>query len=73
MNIDNWFKPALLILAVILLIIFYQFSENGRYVYHKEKISDIDNIYVVDTRTGVIYGHVISVGPIPEACLRILL
>jgi hypothetical protein len=56
MKIGDWFKPAILVLAVIFLLIFYQYSENDRYTYHKEISDSFDNRYVVDSRTGIIYG-----------------
>lgn len=60
MKMDNWFKPVILIFAAIFLIVFYQYSENGRYTYNKEMGNLIDNKYVVDTRSGIIYGEINS-------------
>lgn len=56
------YRSIIIILFLVSLAIFYQYSQNGRYTYHKE-ISDIggDNKYVVDSRTGTIYG--IKVNP----------
>jgi hypothetical protein len=56
MKIDNWFKPAILVLGIIFLLILYQYSENGRYTYHKETNNTSNDTCVVDTRTGTIYG-----------------
>jgi hypothetical protein len=55
---DKWFKPLILIFAAIFLIVFYLYSENGRYTYHKEIGELINNKYIVDTRSGIIYGEV---------------
>jgi hypothetical protein len=65
------YRSILVILFIVLLAILYGYSENGRYAYfHKEKI-DIPNVqkghdkYVIDTRTGIIYGHIFTVSSIP--------
>lgn len=50
------FRSVLILLIIAFLIIFYQYSQNGRYSYHKEIQDVINNKYVVDTRTGIIYG-----------------
>jgi len=54
------FRIVLILLFIAFLAIFYQYTENGRYSYHKEIGNLIDNKYVVDTRTGIIYGEVHS-------------
>lgn len=61
MKIDRWFQPAILILVFIFLVILWQYAENGRYTYHKEIGDLIDNKYVVDTRSGIIYGEINSI------------
>jgi hypothetical protein len=33
MTIDDWFKPFVAIAITILLIIFYVYSQNGRYIF----------------------------------------
>jgi hypothetical protein len=53
---DLIYRGILVILFIILLLIFHQYSENGRYIYHKEIKATFDDKYVVDTRTGTIYG-----------------
>ena len=60
MKIDDWFKFIALILAVVFLFIFYRYSDNGRYIYHKEIGGVIDNKYIIDTRSGIIYGETAS-------------
>ena len=45
--IDRVFKLGVLIIGVLLLIIFYQLTQNDRYQM-KDKI-------IIDTRTGIIY------------------
>jgi hypothetical protein len=53
MKIDDWFKSALMVLVIIFLIIFYQYSQNGRYTYVHDPNSDR---WAVDSRTGTLYG-----------------
>lgn len=50
MNIDNWFKPAILVLVVIFLFIFGLHTLKGRYI----SIGP-DHIWVLDTFTGNVY------------------
>lgn len=54
------YRCVLILLIVAFLAIFYRYSENGRYTYHKEIGGLIDNKYVLDTRTGIVYGEVDS-------------
>jgi len=54
------YRGVLILLIIFFLAIFYQYSENGRYSYHKEIQDFIDKRYVVDTRTGIIYGETFS-------------
>jgi hypothetical protein len=54
------YKSILVVLFIIFLIILYQYSENGRYGYHKEIYDNYEDRYVVDTRTGTIYGVSLS-------------
>jgi len=72
MKIDYWFKVAILFIAIGFLIIFYHNSGNGRFAYYNKETSDsvfsISDRYVVDTKTGIMYGHINSVGTIPSAC-----
>ncbi|MGP8051384.1 MAG: hypothetical protein ACLPYB_12345 [Desulfobaccales bacterium] len=51
MKTDSWFKPVLVILFVIFLIIFYGYSQNGRYIFHYEA----SGICAADSRTGIAY------------------
>lgn len=55
MKIDYWFKPIIIILAIIFLIIFYQYSQNGRYTYHK--YGKHSYIYLIDSQKGIIYAY----------------
>jgi len=50
------YRGIIIILFVVFLAIFYQYSENGRYTYHKEIEENLINKYVVDTRSATIYG-----------------
>lgn len=43
LNLD-FFKTAILIILLAFLFVFYQYSQNGRYV--------VDGLMVLDTRTG---------------------
>lgn len=54
------FRGILILLILAFLGIFYQYTENGRYAYHKEIGGITDNKYVVDTRSGIIYGELQS-------------
>jgi hypothetical protein len=54
------YRSVLVILFIVLLAILYRYSENGRYTYHKEITDNGDDKYVVDTRTGTIYGRAYS-------------
>lgn len=47
MKIDDWFKPLLLVSIIIFLIIFYQYSQNGRYIPK--------GAATLDSRTGITY------------------
>jgi hypothetical protein len=60
MKMADLFKPAILVLAVIFLLIFYQYSQNGRYTYHEIHDDISESQYVVDSRTGIAYSHVSS-------------
>ena len=51
MKIDDWFKPLLLFFIFIFLIIFYCYSQNGRYTFHFEA----SGICAADSRTGIVY------------------
>ena len=44
----DFFKFSLVIILIGFLLIFYQYSQNGRYFY-------IDVTYILDTRTGAIW------------------
>jgi hypothetical protein len=61
MNIDKWFKPAILVLAVIFLLIFGLHALKGRYELKKEvygvkdKYGDSVHTLVFDTLTGNLY------------------
>lgn len=46
-------RGVIIVLFIILLAIFYQYSENGRYTYHHSN----NEIYIVDSRTGTYYLH----------------
>jgi hypothetical protein len=50
-------RIIMVVLFVILLIIFYQYTENGRYSYHKGRHSQIE---ILDPRTGIIYGNEVT-------------
>jgi hypothetical protein len=51
MKIDDWFKPIIVILAIIFVVIFYLSSLNGRFVpFHFGDIT-----LVLDSRTGILY------------------
>jgi hypothetical protein len=52
MKIDDWFKPLLLFLLIIFLIILYSYSQNGRYAF----VHSGDNLCWGDSRTGTLYG-----------------
>jgi len=52
------YRSVLILLIVAFLAILYQYSENGRYTFHKEINDTTTNKYVVDTRSGIIYGEV---------------
>jgi hypothetical protein len=49
MKTDDWFKPAILILAVIFLLVFYLYSLNGRYIPLHTHAA------FIDTRNGNVY------------------
>jgi len=51
------YRSLLILLFVAFLVIFYRYSENGRYTYHKYLYNNGEDRYVVDTRTGTVYGH----------------
>jgi hypothetical protein len=53
MTIDNWFKSLLLFCILIFLILFYGYSQNGRYISHFSGFNEVT--YTVDTRTGALY------------------
>ena len=46
--VDLLWKPILLILFILFLMIFYNFSQNGRYI-------PLNNSPLLDTRTGLAY------------------
>jgi hypothetical protein len=50
MKMDNWFKPAILILALIFMVIFSIYAFNGRY-----RSMGTENMMVLDTMTGHVY------------------
>jgi hypothetical protein len=52
MKIDDWFKPFVAVAITILLVICYLYSQNGRYIFRYSG----DEIYIVDSRTGTLYG-----------------
>ncbi len=52
MKIDEWFKPTILILALIFMVIFSIYAFNGRY-----RPMGFDNIWVLDTITGTVYNR----------------
>jgi hypothetical protein len=54
MKTDDWFKPVMVILAIVFLIIFYGYSQNGRYALTKFS-DDLSMIAMVDSRTGTLY------------------
>jgi len=54
MKIDDWFKSALIVFVIIFLIIFYQYSQNGRYTHFHNPINM--DVWAVDSRTGTVYG-----------------
>ena len=60
------YRSILVILFIIFLDILYGYSENGRYRYYNEKIENSsmtgNERYVVDTRAGIIYGHIDTIG-----------
>ena len=64
------YRSILVILFIVFLAIFYGYSENGRYAYYNEKIDNSSQTgherYVVDTRTGIMYGHIFVVGEDPQ-------
>ncbi len=55
------YRGILLILFIVFLFIFWQYAEkyaeNGRYTYYHEVYDNGVHRYVVDTRTGTLYGH----------------
>jgi hypothetical protein len=51
MKTDDWFKPFIATSIIILLIIFYWYSQNRRYIFSR---SDA-NCYTLDSRTGIVY------------------
>jgi hypothetical protein len=57
MKIADCFKISIIVILVLLLIIIYQYSNNGRYIYHRQFTDSQNDEYVVDTRTGIIYGY----------------
>jgi len=57
------YRGILILLILAFLAIFYQYSENGRYAYHREFSEQTTDEWVVDTRTGIIYGYSISDKP----------
>ena len=54
------YRSLLVILFIVFLAILYHYSENGRFTYHKEINDTETEKYVVDTRTGTIYGIILS-------------
>lgn len=51
MKTDDWFKPFIAISIIILLIIFYCYSQNGRYVF----VHYGETFCTQDSRTGILY------------------
>jgi hypothetical protein len=51
------YRSIVIILFIVLLAVFCQYSENGRYTYHKEIYNTTNDKYVADSRTGTIYGY----------------
>ena len=45
------FRGIIIVLFIILLVIFYQYSANGRYTYRHSN----DDIWMLDSRTGILY------------------
>lgn len=60
MKIDEWFKPAILILALIFMVILSTYALNGRY-----RPMGFENEYVLDTMTGNVYNRFGKKLPIP--------
>jgi hypothetical protein len=52
MKIDDWFKPTIVILLIIFLVIFFLHALNGRY-----RPMGVENAIVLDTFTGNIYSR----------------
>ena len=51
------FRGILIALLIIFLVVFYQYSENGRYIYHDRSSENQWDEYAFDTRTGTVYGY----------------
>jgi len=49
---DNLFKALLIIILVAFLYLYYENSENGRYIKYSEA-----GLNVLDTKTGELYVH----------------
>jgi len=52
LNMDNLFKALLIIILVAFLYLYYENSENGRYIKYYEV-----GLNVLDTTTGELYFH----------------
>lgn len=46
----DWFKTIMVIISLIFLFLFYNYSNNGRYQFSNEGFR-----IILDTRTGVVY------------------
>lgn len=51
MKTDNWLKPFIAISIIMFLIIFYCYSQNGRYIFSRSDAY----CYTMDSRTGIVY------------------
>jgi hypothetical protein len=54
---DLIYRSILILLFIAFLVIFYQYSQNGRYTYHRAKDDAYEYQYIVDSRTGIAYGY----------------
>ena len=59
---ERFFKIGILILGILFLILFYQYSQNGRYNYYGQGAEEIGMLHkILDTRTGKVYQYILPI------------